>query len=81
MCSITKLRKVLFPPLLVLFMFRWKGAVFMLTSVFLVCCELYGWTTDKTGDTRQIEFFLFDIDTFFNCYINWKCLMSNLKDH
>ena len=46
-----------------LFMFRWKGAVFMLTSVFLVCCELYGWTTDK-GDTRQIEFFLFDIDTF-----------------
>ena len=47
-----------------MFLFRWKGAVFMLTSVFLVCCELYGWTTDKTGDTRQIEFFLFDIDTF-----------------
>ena len=59
-----KLREVSSPSLIVLlFMFRWKGAVFMLTSVFLVCCELYGWTTDK-GDTRQIEFFLFDIDTF-----------------
>ena len=24
---------------------RWKGPAFMITSGFLVCCELYGWTT------------------------------------
>ena len=26
---------------------RWKSPAFMLTSGFLVCCELYGWT--KSG--------------------------------
>ena len=56
-------------------MFRWKGAVFMLTSVFLVCCELYGWTTDK-GDTRQIEFFLFTLVYFLKLLQQLK--MSNV---
>ena len=30
-------------------MIRWKASVFVVTSIFLVCCELYGWAhnTDK----------------------------------
>ena len=26
-------------------MIRWKAPVFVITSIFLLCCELYGWTS------------------------------------
>ena len=28
-------------------MIRWKAPVFVVTSVFLLCCELYGWTSER----------------------------------
>ena len=31
----------------------WKGPAFMITSGFLVCCELYGWTTSGVKSSPQ----------------------------
>ena len=36
---------------------RWKGPAFMITSAFLVCCELYGWTTSGHKSLQNQENF------------------------
>ena len=36
---------------------RWKGPAFMITSAFLVCCELYGWTTSGHKSRQNQENF------------------------
>ena len=35
-------------------MIRWKAPVFVVTSVFLLCCELYGWTSER-GSQDGVE--------------------------
>ena len=38
-------------------MIRWKASVFVVTSIFLVCCELYGWArnADKPATERLVR--------------------------
>ena len=38
-------------------MIRWKASVCVATSIFLLCCELYGWTrhhSDQVAPTDQL---------------------------
>ena len=35
-------------------MIRWKASVFVVTSLFLLCCELYGWANSDKGRTEQL---------------------------
>ena len=36
-------------------MIRWKAPVFVLTSIFLLCCELYGWTYSEKGSDEGLS--------------------------
>ena len=35
-------------------MIRWKASVCVATSIFLLCCELYGWAYSDRGATEQL---------------------------
>ena len=35
-------------------MIRWKASVFVATSIFLLCCELYGWAYSDRRETEQL---------------------------
>ena len=34
---------------------RWKASMFLFTSIFLLCCEMYGWTGSDEDPKQKID--------------------------